>query len=210
VDGRPVTDPRWPVVPERARIAIDGRQRARPPRRTIVFHKPRGVVTTRRDPQQRPTVYDAIGSAARGLMPVGRLDVASSGLLILTNDTRLAHAILDPAAGLPRLYAVTVRGEVTPAEVRVLRDGVMSGGERLSLASVTVRKTSRRESHVLVELREGKNREVRRLFAAIGHEVTRLKRVGFGTLALGDLAPGEWRELSSEEIATSLVPGRRR
>jgi 23S rRNA pseudouridine2605 synthase len=200
VDGRTVTDPAALVIPERVRIEIDGAARTRAAWRTILLHKPRGVVTTRRDPQGRRTVFDLLGDDAEGLVTVGRLDLATAGLLLLTSDTRLADWITDPRNGVDRVYAVTVRGRVTQADVDRLRNGITSRGEDLSAGEVTVRKVSSRESHLVVTLREGRNREVRRLFEAIGHEVTRLKRLGLGGLELGDLAPGKWREVSRAEL----------
>jgi 23S rRNA pseudouridine2605 synthase len=189
VDGRVVRDPAEPVVPERARIAVDGVRQARAAWRTIVLHKPRGVVTTRRDPEGRQTVFDVLGDAGRGLIAVGRLDRATTGLLLLTTDTQLANWITDPANSIPRVYLVTVRGEMTPATI-----------DRLPAPRVVVRKASHRESHLIVELRQGRNREVRRMFEAVGHEVTRLKRVSVGGLELGTLQPGQWRELSRAEV----------
>ena len=138
--------------------------------RTIVFHKPRGVVTTRRDPDGRRTIYDVLGDEGRGLIAVGRLDLATSGLLLLTTDTRLADWITDPAHEVPRIYVVTVRGRVTDADVARLIAGVGTGRDRLQAHAVLLRKASSRESHLTMELREGKNREIRRLFDAIGHE----------------------------------------
>jgi 23S rRNA pseudouridine2605 synthase len=223
VDGRVVRDPSLAVVPERARIDVDGVSRRKEPWRTILFHKPTGVVTTRHDPEGRPTIYDVLGDAARGLIAVGRLDLATSGLLILTNDTQLANRLTDPRHAVPRVYIVTVRGEVTDDERARLERGIESSeesgeergggvrdetrGERLRAAAVTVRKTSRRESHLTIELREGKNREVRRLCEAIGHEVTRLKRIRFGSLELGALRVGGWRELTPAEIRTLMANG---
>lgn len=200
VGGRVERDPRRAVIPERARIEVDDVPRAKQAWRAIAFHKPRGVVTTRHDPEHRPTIYDVLGTAARGLIPVGRLDLATSGLLILTSDTQLAHRLTDPANAVPREYVVTVRGEVTPAERAALERGIGHGRDRLRAWTAVLRKSSRRESHLSIELREGRNREIRRLFEAIGHEVTRLKRVKFGGLELGDLEPGQWRELSREDM----------
>jgi 23S rRNA pseudouridine2605 synthase len=200
VDGRLVTNPAAMIVPERARIEVDGVTRRAARWRTIVFHKPRGVVTTRRDPEGRRTVFDVLGDGARGLAAVGRLDLATSGLLLLTTDTRFANWLTDSANAIPRVYLVTARGGVTQADVAALTSGVGSGRECLRAQAAAIRKASSRESHLVVELGEGKNREVRRLFAAIGHEVTRLKRVAFGGLELGDLAPGEWRELTRREL----------
>ena len=194
VDGRVVRTPTAPVVPEKARIELDGARAARAPWRTIVFHKPRGVVTTRSDPEGRRTIYDVLGDAGEGLVAVGRLDLATSGLLILTSDTQLADWLTDPVNEVPRLYVVTVRGRVETGDV-----------ERLP-GTVTVRKASGRETHLLVELREGKNRQVRRMFSDIGREVTSLKRVRVGRLDLGSLMPGEHREILRRDIAKAF-PG---
>ena len=201
VDGRIVRDPLFPIVPERARIGIDGEpRRSRRQHRTIAFHKPRGVVTTRRDPQGRPTVFDQLGDIADGLVAVGRLDVATTGLLLLTSDTQLANRLTDPRNAVPRGYVVTVRGRLTEADVSMLTAGISDRGERLRPSKVLLRKTSGRESHLLVELTEGRNREIRRLFAAIGHEVIALKRVRFGEVELGTLAPGAWRAIDDGRI----------
>jgi 23S rRNA pseudouridine2605 synthase len=203
VDGRVISDPAHPVTPERARIEIDGQRRGRPPWRTILFHKPRGVVTTRRDPEGRKTVYDVLGESTRGLVTIGRLDLATSGVLLLTTDTTLSHWLTSPEHAIPRTYVITVRGEVTRAALERLehcRETMTIGTAQLRPIAVTVRKSSRRETHLMVELYEGKNREIRRLFAAIGHGVTRLKRVGFGPLTLGDLQPGRWRDVSQDEM----------
>jgi len=191
VDGRIVTDPFHPVVPERARISIDETVQRRPAWRTLMFHKPRGVVTTRRDPEGRRTIYDVLGDTGVGLVAAGRLDLATSGLLLMTNDTQLANWITDPANAIPRVYLVTIRGEMTT-----------------ELPGVTSRKRSKRETHLIVELRQGRNREIRRMFESIGHEVTRLKRVQFGGLEIGDLEPGEWRELTRAEVRAAF-PGAR-
>lgn len=194
VDGRVELNPAALVTPERARLLVDGEPASRAAWRTILFHKPRGVVTTRSDPEGRRTIYDVLGEAGRGLIPVGRLDLATSGLLLLTSDTRLADWITDPGHAVPRLYAVTVRGRIVEID-------------RAALAGrATVRKASARESHLLVELTEGKNRQVRRMFEALGHEVTALKRVRLGGLDLGGLAPGQHRELSPREIVNAF-PG---
>ena len=204
VNGRIVRDPATPVAPEQVRIVVDGEERRRLAWRTILFHKPRGVVTTRRDPQGRPTVFDVIGPEAHGLVAVGRLDLATSGLLLLTSDTRLSDWITDPANDVPRIYAVSVRGRVEDGDLARLAGGVQHGSDRLHAEAVTVGKASGRESHLTIELREGKNREVRRLFAAIGHEVTRLKRVGLGGLELGSLEPGQWRAVGASELKTAF------
>jgi len=200
VNMRVVRDPLTPVVPERAQIEIDGRTVARPEPLTVALHKPRGVVTTRRDPEGRKTVYDLLVELDAHVVPVGRLDYATSGLLLLTNDTRLADWLTEPANAVPRVYVVTARGRVTDRDVARLQEGVRDRGEDLRATSVHVTKASGRESHLIVELTEGKNREIRRLFKTIGHEVTRLRRITIGGLTLGALPLGAWRRLSGDEL----------
>ncbi len=204
VDGRTETDPLHEVVPEHVRIEIDGRpvQRAEP--LTILLHKPRGVVTTRSDPQGRPTVYGCLDDLDAHVVPIGRLDAATSGLLLLTNDTRFADWVTDPRNEVSRVYVVTVRGELSDETAHRLEEGIEDAGERLAARRIAVRKRSRRETHLIVELTEGKNREIRRMLAAAGHEVTRLKRVSFGGLELGELAVGGWRVVSAEELRAAF------
>lgn len=204
--GRVITDPGHLVIPERTPIVIDGGAAVtRAARVVILLHKPRGVVTTRSDPEGRPTVHDLIRDAGTHLVPVGRLDLASTGLLLFTNDTRLAHWLTDPETALPRVYLVTVRGRVEDETATAIEEGLVIDGDHLQARRVTVRKRSNRESHLVVELIEGKNREIRRLMKASGHEVTRLARVSFGGLELGTLAPGRWRAVTEEEIAARWV-----
>lgn len=195
VRGRVVTDPARLVVPETI-IAVDEVSPTRRVWRTIAFHKPRGVVTTSRDPEGRRTVFDVLGDAGRGLVAVGRLDMASTGLLLLTNDTQLANRLTDPKTAVPRRYAVTVRGFLTDESVARLTEGI----DGLRASGAVVRKRSRRETHLMIELTEGKNREIRRMLEALGHDVTRLLRVAFGPIELGALQPGEWREVTREEL----------
>jgi 23S rRNA pseudouridine2605 synthase len=204
VDGRIATDPDMPVVPERVAVSVDGREASRAPWCLILLNKPRGVVSTRHDPQGRPTVFDLVSGPVGHLVAVGRLDLATSGLILLTTDTRLADWLTDPGNRVPRTYTVTARGEVGDEDVERLRAGVDSEGERLAADEVTVRKRSRRETHFVVRLREGRNREIRKLFNAIGHEVTRLRRVAFGGLDLGVLPPGRWREVGVEEARVAF------
>jgi 23S rRNA pseudouridine2605 synthase len=201
VNGRAIRDPLRPVVPERVSIAIDGEARAKAAARTILLHKPRGVVTTRRDPEGRATAYDLVREAGAQIQAVGRLDLASSGLLLFTSDSRLAAGLIDPRRAVPRVYVVTVRGAVDDAAVGRLARGLPLDGEIVAPRRVTVRKRSQRETHLVVELVEGRNREIRRLFAAVGHEVTRLWRVAFGGIELGTLPPGRWRDLTEAEVA---------
>jgi pseudouridine synthase len=197
VNGRAETEPLASVHPERDRIEVGGK--AAPPRawRTIALHKPRGTMTTRRDPAGRRTVFDVLGETGEGLVAVGRLDYATSGLLLLTTDTQLAERLTNPRHAVVRRYAVTARGEVRDEDCAAMERGI---GE-LRASAVTVRKRSRRETHLVVELTEGKNREIRRLFAALGKPVTTLLRVAYGPIELGQLQPGEWREVTPAEFS---------
>jgi 23S rRNA pseudouridine2605 synthase len=204
VGGRVVTMPGHPVNPERARIAIDAEATGPAAWRTILLNKPRGVVTTRRDPQGRKTIYDVLGDVGGWMAPVGRLDVATSGLLLLTNDTKFADWLLDPANAVVRVYRVTVRGRVSEGERHGLEKGIADRGETLRAEQVTIRKASARETHLIVRLTEGRNREIRRLFASISHEVTALARVAIGGLELAGLEPGEWREVSRGEVRSAF------
>lgn len=170
--------------------------------RFILFHKPKGLVTTHHDEKGRRTIFDVLPPEFARLHAVGRLDQATSGLLLLTNDTALSSFLTDPKQRVPRRYLVTVRGEVTDEMAQAAIDGLDDEGERLHCAALNIQKHSGRESHLDVTLTEGKNREIRRLFKALGHEVTRLRRIQYGPFALGDLQPGAWREVPIKEAKT--------
>jgi len=204
VNGRVVTDPATLVVTGLTRIEVGGTALEAPPWICIALNKPRKVVTTRRDPEGRKTVYDLVADLNERVVPVGRLDLASSGLLLMTSDTLLANWLTDPANGIVRRYVVTVRGELSDRSVQSLMSGVIDRGETLRAESVRILKRSKRETHIIVDLAEGRNREIRRMLKIAGHEVTRLKRVAFGGIELGDLAPGRWRTVSREEIRVAF------
>lgn len=203
VGGLIVRDPGAPVVPESAAITIDG-ERPRAARwRALLLHKPVGVITTRNDPHGRTTVFDWLGEEGDGLLAVGRLDRETTGLLILTSDSRLADWLTDPANAIPRVYRARVRGSVEAQALRRLEAGLEDRGQLLRAEHaelVELAAASPKESRVLLTLTEGKNREARRLLAAVGHPVLRLERLSFGGLELGELAPGAHRELSAEEL----------
>jgi 23S rRNA pseudouridine2605 synthase len=196
VEGRIVRDPSALVRLETVRVEVAGRELGTVPWRTIALNKPRGVITTRRDPEGRRTVFDVLGGQGTSLVAVGRLDQASTGLLLLTTDTQLANWLTSPESAIVRRYVVTARGFVDEISARRMKTGI---GD-LRAHSVTVRKRSKRETHLVIELTEGRNREIRRLLQAEGHEVTRLLRVSFGGIELGTLQPGEWREVTRGEI----------
>ncbi|HWK09645.1 MAG TPA: pseudouridine synthase, partial [Vicinamibacterales bacterium] len=160
------------------------------------------------DPEGRPTVFDLLGAEAEGLVAVGRLDLASSGLLLLTTDTQLAERLTNPSNAIVRRYVVTVRGELSDEHCAAM----VRGRDGLKAASARIIKRSRRETHLIVELTEGKNREIRRLIDRLSPEiqsgkrglspfsVTRLLRIAYGAIELGALQPGRWREVTSGEV----------
>lgn len=206
VNGRTVHDTQLMVSPEKDKFTVDGRPMRKDGWQAVMLNKPKGVVTTASDEKGRRTVFDLLPSDLRTLHPVGRLDMATTGLLILTNDTRLSSYLTDPANAVLRTYIVTVAGEITEADLARAAAGITDEGELLKPAGLTLRKTSSRESNLTVELTEGKNREIRRLFGALGHEVTALKRVAFGPLHLGALEPGQFRRLTKEELNIKEAP----
>jgi 23S rRNA pseudouridine2605 synthase len=200
VNGVVERNPERQVVPERTKFAVDDIPLTKAKHKTVILYKPRGVITTRSDEKNRPTVFSLLPSNMPHLNAVGRLDLATSGLLILTNDNRFGDWLSDPANAIPRVYLSTVNGEFTEEHLAKLRKGVSSEGETLRAEHVEIRKASHKETHLIVKLTEGKNREIRRLFLALDFEVTSLKRVSFGALTLGDLAPGKYREISLLEL----------
>lgn len=206
VNGIERRDPGFAVVPERAKIEMQGEKVEKAEPRTYVLHKPRGVVTTRVDEKGRPTVFGLLEKEGVHLIAVGRLDWATSGVLILTNDTRMADALTDPRTGIKRVYLVTVRGRVEPEGAARLMRGLSDGRDALQADAVEIRKASGKETHLFVTLTEGKNREIRRMFDALGHPVTKLKRVSYGGVVLDDfgLQPGEYRELTPADLARAF------
>ncbi len=200
VDGAVCLDPGRPVVPELATIEVDGAPVAAALWRALAFHKPVGLLTTRHDPDGRPTVFDRLGAAGEGLVAVGRLDRDTSGLLLLTSDTRLADWLTEPANGVIRIYRVEVEGRPGAAALAQLVAGIDDRGERLRAERAVVIGSSERGARLELTLTQGKNREVRRLCAAIGHEVVVLERRAFGGIELDALEAGEWRELTRGEL----------
>ena len=164
------------------------------PSRILLFHKPKGVLTTKRDPEGRPVIYDLLPPEFHHFHPVGRLDQHTTGLLLLTNDTKISSFLTDPKNEVPRTYLVLAKGLVGEEDASRMVEGVEDQGEHLSAKKVLIRKSSGKESLLELELTEGKNREIRRLLKALGHEVKTLKRISFGPYRLSDLPAGEWRE----------------
>ncbi|WP_257558545.1 pseudouridine synthase [Sphingobium sp. CFD-2] len=201
VDGRTARTVSLRVDPARSRIAVDGTLVAAGTKVYLMLNKPRGIVTTRRDPGQRETVYDRLPPDLPFLSPVGRLDKASEGLLLLTNDTGWAEHLLNPASAVPKTYHVKIDRIADEAFIEALGEPVEDCGERLSAAAVRLLRTGSRSSWIEVVLTEGRNRQVRRMVAAHGAHVLRLVRVAIGTLMLGDLGKSQTRPLTDAERA---------
>lgn len=177
-------------------VEVDGQRVERQALAYVLLNKPAGVVTTARDPQGRPTVVDLVPGEPR-VVPVGRLDVDTTGALLLTNDGELAHRLAHPRYGVPKVYEADVSGTPSPAVLERLRDGVELEDGVTAPASVRALGRGRIE----LTLHEGRNRQVKRMCEAVGHPVTRLRRVGYAGLGLDGLAAGDWRELTKEEVA---------
>jgi len=200
VNGRIIKDPLFLVVPETAQFFLDGKPLKKTNWQTIMLYKPKAVVTTKSDEKGRRTVFDLLPMELQSLHAVGRLDMATTGLLLLTNDTRLSNYLTDPVNAIPRVYVVTVEGKVTDEDLARAHEGIMDKEELLKPSKVILRKASGRESHLIVELTEGKNREIRRLFDVLKHPVRKIKRIAFGNLQLGDLQPGAFRAVTEQEL----------
>lgn len=201
-----VRDPEFPVRQGLDRIEIQGRSLTVAERVTVMLNKPRGLVTSVTDEQGRDTVYRCFdGAALPWLAPVGRLDKASEGLLLFSNDPEWADRVTDPASGPDKTYHVQI-DRVPDAELLArLRQGIGSEPERLTAKSVTLLRHGEKNAWLEIVLEEGKNRQIRRLLAAFDVSVVRLIRVAIGELRLGELPKGQWRRLSEDEIA-ALAP----
>ena len=167
----------------------------------IAYNKPVGEVTTVSDPEGRDTVMDHFRDYPVRLFPVGRLDYDSEGLLLLTNDGEMMNRVLHPSHEVLKVYWTKVSNHVTPEEINALRKGVMIDGKLTSPAFVRLIRENTFDTVLLISIHEGRNRQVRRMVDAIGHQVVRLRRVGFGPVSLGSLPTGMWRPLTPEEIA---------
>lgn len=204
VDGATVRDPFTWVDLRRNRIRLDGRLlSASRPRVYLLLHKPPGYVTTREDERGRSTVYELLPQVGRWIFPVGRLDRDSEGLLLLTDDGPLAERLASPESGIEKTYRVWLDRPLAPEHRRRLEGGVDLEDGRTAPARVAPAKAGGGAEGgypVEIAIREGRNRQVRRMCAALGYRVLRLLRVRLGPLALGGLAAGAWRHLAAEEV----------
>ena len=204
VNGQVVTELGTKVDPVSSRITMDG-QPVRPRRKVYAaLNKPVGFLCTRSDDLGRRTVFDLLPPDWSNLFPVGRLDRESEGLLFLTNDGDFSLKLTHPRYGVHKRYQAVVKGKIGQAEVNRFTAGVEHDGEMLKAERATVLSANNSHSIVELELAQGKNREVRRLFEVLGHEVEHLRRVQIGTIKLGELPPGKWRILTESEIKSLL------
>ena len=202
VGGKVARDPSLWVDLKRDSIVIDGERVVAERKVYLMLNKPRGLVTTRDDPEGRGTVYDCLeGLDLPFVSPVGRLDKASEGLLLMTNDTRWANGLLDPASHVAKTYHVQVASVPDEALLARFRNGADTDGELLTASSVELLRSGGRTAWLEIVLDEGRNRQIRRLLGAFEIEVLRLVRVAIGDLQLGELAKGKARHLTAEELA---------
>lgn len=189
-------------IAARDRVELDGRPLAKQQLAYVLLHKPTGVVTTSRDPQGRPTVVGLVDHPAR-VVPVGRLDTDTTGAILLTNDGELAHRLAHPRYEVDKVYVADVEGDVSPRTLAALEKGVELDDGRT--APTRARRLG--PGRVELTLHEGRKHQVKRMLAAVGHPVLRLHRPRYGSLTLEGLAPGEWRELTREEIDALRLRG---
>jgi 23S rRNA pseudouridine2605 synthase len=187
-------------VSDRDEIRVDGRRVRREPERTYILNKRLGTISTVSDPEGRPTVLEGLPDDVR-LYPVGRLDVGTSGLLLITNDGELANRLMHPRYSVPKVYDTLVQGRVSAETIRALRSGVVLDDGPTSPAKVErMERLHAGGTWLRIEISEGRNRQVRRMCEAVGHPVLRLHRSRYAGLGLGRLRPGEWRALSADEL----------
>jgi 23S rRNA pseudouridine2605 synthase len=207
VNGTIVRNPQYWVELERDRITVSGQSLERARHIFVMVNKPRGLITTASDEKERETVFQCFeGAELPFLSPVGRLDQASEGLLLFTNDTKWASRITDPAQHLDKVYHVQIAALADDKLVKSMTAGVLVDGTRLQARRVAVLRRGGKNSWIEIVLDEGKNRHIRRLLEGMGTEVLRLVRVAIGPLPLGDLAKGQWRHLTKAE--TIALAGR--
>jgi 23S rRNA pseudouridine2605 synthase len=202
IDGRVVTEMGVKVDPADHDIRLNGKSiHTFIEKINILLHKPVGYVTTLSDPQGRPIVTSLIKGISQRVFPVGRLDLDTSGALLLTNDGDLAQRILHPSFEIPKTYMAKVAGRPTAEDINRLAFGIELEGRRTSPARIRVLRQTSRFTEVEIIIHEGRKRQVRKMFAAIGHRVLELKRIAYGGLLLGSLPAGKFRILCDNDIA---------
>lgn len=207
VNSKVIQNPDHWVDLERDRVTLDGKPVRAQERRYVLLYKPTGYITSYGDPEGRPTVYDLIADAGAWLIPVGRLDQDTSGLLIMTNDTQFANRVMDPEFKVPKTYLVKCAHLLSDEQLARLRNGVELSDGPTRPAIVTRLRDSAKYTHVEITIAEGRNRQVRRMIEAAGSKVLKLVRTAIGPVAIGSLEIGKYRELTPAE--RRLLSGRK-
>ena len=202
VNGRATQNPDQWIDFHHDQVLFDGKPLRRSNPVSSLLYKPTGYLTTLRDPEGRPTVYDLLRDVETFVAPAGRLDMDTSGLLILTNDTQFAERLTNPDHHVPRTYLMKCSTLLTDEDLRRLRTGVELTDGLTRPAIVRRVRDSEKYSHIDMTLTEGRNRQVRRMIEAVGSKVLKLTRTSIGTISIGDLRIGKWRELTAAELAT--------
>ncbi len=207
VNGRVQLDPERPTAALAERIEVDGVAIQGRRRVYLALNKPRGLIVSASDERGRDTIYELLKDAALPwIAPVGRLDKASEGLLLLSNDPEWAAGITNPSGHVAKTYHAQVQGVPDDTVLNAIKTGVEDRGERLAATPVRVLRTGEKNAWLEIVLEEGRNRHIRRLLAALDYPVLRLVRIAIGPIALGTLAKGEWRHLTRDEVEALSVP----
>lgn len=206
VNGRVIQTPDHWVDLERDKVTLDGKPVRAGKKVYVLLYKPKGYLTTYTDPEGRPTVYDLVREVGAWLVPVGRLDLDSSGLLIMTNDTQFAERLTNPDYKVPKTYQVKCASRLTDEQIGQLRSGVELSDGRTRPAIVERLRDSGKYTHLQMTITEGRNRQVRRMVEAVGSKVLKLVRVAIGEVRIGDLPIGKWRLLTATELSELGVP----
>jgi 23S rRNA pseudouridine2605 synthase len=205
VNGKVVRDPDQWVDMQRDRVRLDDEPLQARERVYVLLYKPTGYLTTYKDPKGRPTVYELLAGVGTFVSPVGRLDLDTSGLLLMTNDTQFAERVTNPASHVPKTYLVKASPALTDAQLQQLRDGIELADGMTRPAVVTRLRESSKYTHFEITLTEGRNRQVRRMVEALAARVLKLVRVKIGPVAIGSLPIGKWRLLTRSELAAFKV-----
>jgi 23S rRNA pseudouridine2605 synthase len=200
VNGKITRNPDHWVDMERDRVRFDDQPLVARERLYVLLYKPTGYLTTYKDPAGRPTVYDLVADVGTFLSPVGRLDLDTSGLLLMTNDNQFAERVTNPDSHIAKTYLVKASTVLTDAQLQQLSDGIELADGRTRPAPVTRVRNSEKYTHFEITLTEGRNRQVRRMVEALGAKVLKLVRVKVGTIGIGSLPIGKWRMLTTKEV----------
>jgi len=206
VNGETIRNPDHWVDPQCDRIAVDGKPLKSAVKTYVLLYKPKGYLTTRTDPKGRKTVYDLTGDVGTWLSPVGRLDLDTSGLLLMTNDTDFSERIANPEHKIPKTYQLKAATLLSDEQIDQLRRGIELSDGTTRPAEVTRLRDSGKRTFLELTITEGRNRQVRRMIEAVGSKVSKLVRVAIGPIRIGELQIGKWRPLTEAEVRALSGP----